>query len=105
MPRPPMDDYETAVILKREGDTALAVFPSLAGDCHKPFTCTCYAHVGQHGSADVGYAAALPRLLASDPKATALLRELASVGYRVKLRRRFTQRDTAERRAQLRMEG
>lgn len=36
----------------------LAIFPTLPGT-HDPFSATCYAHIGQHGTTCQGYAASL----------------------------------------------
>ena len=47
----------TPVIFRKETnfrDEIVAFFPSLPGD-HTPFTCSCYAHIGQHGTAHKDY--------------------------------------------------
>lgn len=72
----------TLVIFKMEGkgkDAApVAFFPEEPGT-HSPYTCTCYAHLGQHSTADTNYAA---RLKPATPEQYApLLRELEQIGY------------------------
>lgn len=78
-PKPPTP---TLVIFKMEGKgkdaSPIAFFPEDPGT-HSPYTCTCYAHLGQHGSADTGYAAKLKP--ATPEQYAPLLRELESIGY------------------------
>ena len=55
---------KTKVIFRKSRHEVLALFPELPGTMD-PNTCLCYAHVGQHGSADVfisrrGYRLATP---------------------------------------------
>lgn len=44
----------TPVIFRKFEDEITAFFPTLPGSIN-PSTCTCYAHVGQHGIADVAF--------------------------------------------------
>lgn len=55
-----------------------AFFPTLPGD-NDPSTMTCYAHVGQHSSADMDYVRSCRP--ASPEEYASLLSELQSVGY------------------------
>jgi hypothetical protein len=83
-----MDKEITKVIFKKwpDGDV-IAVFPELPGTIQWLF-CMCYEHVGQHGSANVE----LMRSLApAKPEEYADLKEeLESIGYNLKVYRRFT---------------
>ncbi len=81
-----------------EGDV-IALFPALAGD-NNPWTCSSYQHIGQHGAASVD----LPRFTkpASPKEYASLKRELISIGYKVKIAKRFTASDLANRQSQLR---
>lgn len=38
---------------KCEGGDVIALFPAIAGSVGKPWTCSSYQHVGQHGTADL----------------------------------------------------
>lgn len=88
------------VIFKLEpGGDVLAVFPAMAGT-YDPHTCGCYAHLGQHSSADVSYAAALPP--ARPHQFANLAAELERIGYDdLKRVRRFTDAHLKARRAQI----
>lgn len=64
------------VVFKMEGrgrdKTPVAIFPTLPGT--NEYDCTCYAHIGQHSSCDIGYAASLKP--AKPAEYADLLREL-----------------------------
>ena len=60
-------------------EEALAIFPELPGT-NDPATCLCYAHRGQHSSADTAYAIRATRL-AKPTEYAALLAELRAHGY------------------------
>lgn len=78
----------------------VAFFPEMIGT-NNPHTCTCYAHIEQHTSADTGYAGALKPAKLEQYKP--LLKELARVGYdNLKVIRKFTQQHLETRRAALR---
>ena len=71
----------TPVIFRKDiqdGDI-VAFFPSLPGD-HTPFTCLCYAHIGQHGVAHKDYYAQKTKPATPDEYKD-LLDELISIGY------------------------
>ena len=72
----------TLVIFKMEGKgtdaSPIAFFPEDPAT-YPGYTCTCYAHLGQHGSADTGYAGSLKP--ATLEQYTPLMRELESIGY------------------------
>jgi len=89
----------TPVIFKREGHDVCAFFPTLPGDMN-PATMSCYAHVGQHGAADMAYVSncrpARPHEYAD------LLAELQRIGYDdLIIRRRMTRRDYETRASEL----
>lgn len=84
-----MDKEITKVIFKKwpDGDV-IAVFPELLGD-YSPHTCLSYEHVGQHGAASVSL---MSSLAPAKPEEYADLKEeLESIGYNLKVYRRFTQ--------------
>jgi hypothetical protein len=83
------DDEVTPVVFRRErrkDGEVTAVMPCEPADCNGRYT-TCYAHVGQHGSASMLWyyttRAAKPDEYAD------LLKELESLGYRVKVYKRI----------------
>lgn len=69
----------TPVIFKRDkGGDVFAAFPTLPGNMNQS-TMSCYAHIGQHGTADSDYVRqAKP---ASPDEYSDLLRELRRMGY------------------------
>jgi hypothetical protein len=90
------------VIFRIEGtgrnESVVALFPRLAAT-YDPWFCTCYAHLGQHATADPRYM----RLTrpASPKQYRELARELRGRGYRVHVGHRFTRADLEERRRQV----
>lgn len=92
------------VILKREGTSFVAFFPTLPGT--NEFDCTCYARIGQRGSADINYARS--RRPASSEDAAGLLSELRGIyetgedAVNLKIVRRFTSKHFEARKAALR---
>lgn len=93
----------TLVIFKIEGkgtDAAPVAFFPEDPATSPGYLCTCYAHIGQHGSADTSYAAALKP--ATPEQYAPLLRELESIGYTdLKPVRKFTARHLATRKAKI----
>lgn len=90
----------TPVIFKLDSDGGVfAAFPAVAGNMN-PQTMACYAHVGQHGTADSGYVRdAKP---AKPHEYVGLLVELRSIGYDdLVIRRRLTRADYLARRNQV----
>lgn len=75
----------TKVIFRKLDGEIIALFPELVGD-YSPYTCTCYAHIGQHS-----IAIAEPLGIPATPAEYAdLLAELESIGYDdLKVIRRF----------------
>ena len=72
----------TPVIFRKEinfRDEIVAFFPSLPGD-HTPFTCSCYAHISQHSSAQRLYYTNFTYPALPDEYKD-LLNELISIGY------------------------
>lgn len=82
------DTDQTIVVFRWDDGEVCALFPEIQGDSNGRY-CSCYAHVGQHGSADyTGYVA---RTRPATPDEYADLRaELESppYGYRLDIRQR-----------------
>lgn len=82
---------ETLVVFRvfKAGGDVVALFPeepwSGNGDCAS------YQHVGQHGAADYAHCIQISRP-AKPGEYAPLQRELESIGYRLKIRARFTRR-------------
>lgn len=92
---------ETVTVFRRfrKGGDVLALFPLLP---EGRGLCLSYAHIGQHGAAD--FAGVVRASTPADPDSDdvrALARELASIGYRLRVVRRSPSwgRVTAARRA------
>lgn len=83
------------VIFKKEGADIVAIFPSLPGTCR--FDVTCYAHVGQHGSADIGYVRGLRPASPTDYADLKQELEAAPYNYRLRVVRRITQKHAIAR--------
>jgi len=94
-------EEKTKVIFRVHQGELLALFPALAGGIGKPWECTCYAHIGQHGSADVSI------MRTSRPATKAeyqnLARELRQIGYRLDIKTRTSKADLKARRDQLKL--
>jgi hypothetical protein len=89
----------TPVIFRKFSDgDIIALFPAMVGD-NSPRTCGSYMHIGQHGAADPGLVESTR--LAKPDEYAALQSELESIGYRLKVYRRFQSRWHAERKAQI----
>lgn len=90
------DDIDD-VIFKLEGKDVVAFFPAIPGT--SAYDCSCFAHLGQHGSSDLGYASALKP--ATPAQYADLKAELERVPYEYKLRvmRKFTKYHAAAREA------
>lgn len=90
----------TPVIFKLCEGEVTACFPTIPGT-NDPGTMTCYAHIGQHGSASLGFVqTAKP---ARPEQYANLLNELRSIGYDdLVIIRRHRAAHTAARRAELR---
>ena len=82
--------------LHGEDPEILAVMPEDPGT-DDPFTCTCYAHMGQHGSCDVQVVMQRSRP-ARVLEYAGLKRELESIGYRIKVVKRIGLRQYLETR-------
>lgn len=83
----------TPVIFKieKDGSAPYAVFPTLPGDMN-PATMTCYARLGQHGTAHSAYVRKCR--LATPEEYAPLLKELKSVGYDdLQIRKRLSHKD------------
>ncbi len=84
---------------KSEGGGILALFPQDAGSVGKPWTCSSYEHVGQHGAADVGI---VQRTLPAKPaEYRELAKELRRIGYKLNIATRCTRADYEMRKEQL----
>ena len=87
---------QTKVIFKMEGRgkdaRPIAFFPTEPSSTVDPWLCTCYAHIGQHSSADPHYAARLKP--ATSEQYAPLLRELKGQGYSdLRIVRKFHRND------------
>ena len=75
------DNHKTDVIFRKFKGEILALFPHItwnySGDV------TCYAHLGQHGSADYKYVIANSKPI-NNPESLDLYSELESIGYNLK---------------------
>ena len=95
------DTEKTPVIFKLEKDGSgdvFAAFPQQTGT-YDWWTMGCYAHMGQHASADMGYVAECKP--AHPLQYKDLFEELESLGYNLEIRRKITQRDNDIRKAEL----
>ena len=84
-------------VWKGDPDDVFALFPTDPADNYGHF-CTCYQHVGQHGSADYGHCIASSRP-ATKAEARPLLQELRRIGYRPRVIRRASPLHRAQRQA------
>ena len=82
-------------VWKGDPDDVFALFPTDPADNYGHF-CTCYQHVGQHGSADYGHCIASSRP-ATKAEARPLLQELRRIGYRPRVLQRASRRHHDER--------
>ena len=101
----PKTEPKTKVIFRMEGRgknaACVALFPRDAGT-NDPYTCSCYAHLGQHASASPEY---MRRSVPATPEQYAdLKRELEAHPYHYKfvIGHRFTRSDYEERERQVR---
>ena len=74
-----MPDQTPTVFRAYPGGDVIALFPTLAAGSQYG-DCTCYQHVGQHGSADYGHVVRITRPAKPEEYAD-LLAELVTVGY------------------------
>jgi hypothetical protein len=94
------DDFETLVVFRKYkrkhkskccqetgGIEILALFPDII---EKPNgACSCYQHVGQHGSADYNYCIDELTIPAKPEEYKDLKEELESLGYKLKIRKKW----------------
>jgi len=82
-------EWTTPVIIRMDTDGApVAIFPTLPGTSD-PYTFTAYSHIGQHSAACIEwYYTTRP---ASLEQAAPLLKELESLGYNLKVYKKFLQ--------------
>lgn len=77
-------DVAFGIELDGEDRSVLAIMPGLAATVGEPDSVTCYAHIGQHSSADLSYC--LERLSQADyDEYKDLLEELRRIGYDVRV--------------------
>ena len=76
--------------MDRKNGEVTAIMPEIPGT-NSPYTCTCYAHVGQHGSCNVSLINTCSRP-ATEAEYAPLLAELERIGYRVQVIKRINQR-------------
>ena len=75
------DKYKTEVIFREFKGEILALFPYEMGNYSGDVTC--YAHLGQHSSADYSYIIANSKPI-NKPESLGLYSELESIGYNLK---------------------
>jgi len=85
---------------KREGGSAIALFPREAATVGNPGHCLSYEQVGQHGGADL-FALTHSLRLAARAEYRELAAELRRIGYRLKISCRATRADYLARKLQL----
>ncbi len=90
---------KTKVIFRKFHGEVLALFPAIAGTVGNPWTCSSYAHMGQHSAATVDLVHC--SRLATPAEYKPLARELRCIGYKLDIRKRITRADCAERCNQL----
>ena len=83
-----MSEPITPVVFRawRDGDI-IALFPTLPGNNRYSDSCDSYMHVGQHGAADYALVVSDTRPAQSD-ECRALMSELTSIGYVLKVMQR-----------------
>ena len=77
---------------KNDGEI-LALFPEIIHDNTMRRLCTCYAHIGQHSSADYRYCLTQSRPATPDEYADLQL-ELERIGYDLKVRKKWIRNRT-----------
>jgi len=87
----------TPVIFRMFIGECIAFFPTEPGT-NNPNTCANYTHVGQHGAGEAGVAGTLP---ATSDQYAQVLKELQSIGYNLRIVKRFHPAHRAERVRQL----
>jgi len=90
---------KTKVLFRMFKGEVLALFPRIAGTVGKAWHCSSYAHIGQHGAADVSII--LDSRPATRKEYRPLAAELRRIGYRLDIRKRTTMSDLRERKTQL----
>ena len=75
------DKQKTEVIFRKFKGEILALFPHIIWDYSGDVTC--YAHLGQHGSADYKYVISNSKPI-NKPEGRGLYSELESIGYNLK---------------------
>ena len=86
--------------MDRKSGEVTAIMPEIPGT-DSPYTCTCYAHIGQHGHCNPSLIDTCSRP-ATEAEYTPLLEELERIGYRVQVIKRINQqRDLNVRRAEI----
>lgn len=77
-------DVAFGIELDGEDRSVLAIMPGIAATVGQPDSVTCYAHIGQHSSADLSYCR--ERLSQADyDEYKDLLEELRRIGYDVRV--------------------
>lgn len=79
-----MDTNKTIVIFRKLKGEVLALFPY---EEYNKSLCVCYAHLGQHSSADYNYIVSKTRPATLEEYAD-LLHELKNLGYNLIIRKR-----------------
>ena len=98
------DEFETLVVFRKYKPAhkdkysecapydILALFPEVSGSCIDESICECYQHVGQHGQANYYYCVHELTTPATPEEYEDLKKELESIGYKLKIRRKWDRR-------------
>jgi len=90
---------KTKVMFRKMQGQILALFPAEAG-IPSSHICSCYAHIGQHSSADLNYCISKSKP-ANESEYKSLYTELTKLGYNLIVVKRSTQADYTNRLAQI----
>lgn len=98
------DEFETLVVFRKYKPSRieyndsypphdiLALFPEVSGSCIDDSICQCYQHVGQHGQANYYYCVHELTTPAKPEEYEDLKKELESLGYKLKIRKKWNRR-------------
>lgn len=93
------EDITDVIFRVFKGGQVIAFMPGLVSASPGSHYCDSYMHIGQHGPAFVGLVS--ETRLATSEELAPLHAELLSLGYNVRIMRRFTAKHEAMRNAQL----
>ncbi len=90
---------KTDVIFRYWENTVIAIFPDELGNMN-PATCSSYQAIGQHGACAPDFIIQNSKL-ATPEQYQPLFDELTSIGYSLKIKKRYSHRTFGERRFKL----